>query len=205
MEVVVKVQDEMVFVKSPYNEDFVARAKKTLAGKWDGKLSMWTFAKTDEMAVRSLCQEIYGGDGSSPIETVTLAIHFGDEKPEWRTLNDAIVTVAGFTMARRYARDSKVTVFPGVSVAEGPDLPKSGGSTKYPVVDGSKEEPHRVFWMRDFPLSVAERLCADFPGVYEIAQRDKPQTPSIDREDLKQERLSLLARVAEIDALLSAH
>jgi DNA repair protein RadC len=65
MPVSIVEQDGRIIVTSPYHPNFPARARM-LGGTWDGDRRVWLFDAGDHDRVRSLCDEIYGTDGSRP-------------------------------------------------------------------------------------------------------------------------------------------
>lgn len=61
MYVSVSCKNNKIYVKSPYNEDFVRRAR-TLSGRWDGQ--SWVFPKAVESEVKKALLRIYGENGA---------------------------------------------------------------------------------------------------------------------------------------------
>lgn len=177
-----------VTLTSPYDPACRNRAHD-LGGKYtDGT---WVFSARDEDRVRALAREIYGTDGS-PEPTVTVRINtaelnFRDHYEEIR--------LAGRSLARRKARDSRVVLGDGVVVVEG-QFPARGGSVKNPCLDYTGEGI--VLEVRDVPAGAAALMAKQAGEAVTIVDADAP-----DREALTAERARLLARVAEIDALLS--
>lgn len=176
IEVEVVVSGKTVTVKAPFSPDFPAPARDA-GGNWNG--DVWTFDVRDESRVRALCREIYGTDGAVA-ETVTV-----------RTSNipwDKTMFAYGRRVAHRPSRDERVRLGEGVVIIEG-GFPPSGGSVKNPRLD---PEQGTVLEIRDVPAGHADVVPED------IVDR------SVDVEALRAEREHLLARLAEINALLSA-
>lgn len=189
----VKMTDgsEKLKLSSPYHPDLPARAK-ALGGKFSGEKKAWYFDVRDEARVRQLAVEIYGTDGETS-ETVTLRVTFPQG---WREAKDAVF-VAGRCLARAYGRDSGAKLGAGVVLLKG-DI-DSGGSMRNWV---THIDPGSVFEIRDVPRQAAE-------GAVQISS-EAMQVEIVDSrvallEALRAERDRLMARVAEIDAMLAAH
>jgi hypothetical protein len=187
MNIQITVNGTTVAVKSPYNSEFVTTAKR-YGGKW--KNGQWVFDARDEERVRALCQEVYGTDGLSTGLCTIRAKYSGD----WHDYADrGPIEIAGRTIARAWGRDSGAKLGEGVVVLEGGF--SSGGSMKNWTTRVIGET---VVLVRDFPRATAERLIAE--GAQHISI--EPEAPVIDRAALEAERAKLVARIAEIDALL---
>lgn len=78
----VKKQNEKLYVTSPYNSTFVAKARK-LGGKWEGK--EWVFDVLAEEPLKAALIDCYGTDGS-PEQQIALKIKAKGELSEWRGL-----------------------------------------------------------------------------------------------------------------------
>jgi UPF0758 N-terminal len=65
MPVSIVEQDGRLAVTTPYHPDFPARARM-IGGTWDGDRRVWFFDADDSDRVRTLCQEVYGTDGTEP-------------------------------------------------------------------------------------------------------------------------------------------
>lgn len=68
MYVRVSCKGDKIFVKSPYNEDFIRRAH-SLSGKWNGQF--WVFPKAVESELKNALLRIYGEDGE-PVARFTV-------------------------------------------------------------------------------------------------------------------------------------
>lgn len=191
MSVQITISGSVLSVASPYNSNFVAAAKR-LGGKWSN--GAWVFDARDEQRVRDLCRTTYGTDGVAS-DLVTLRMSFREEA---RGYCEA-VEICGRTVARATGRDSGARLGDGIVLLQGSI--GSGGSAKNwetRVAAGS------VVLVRDFPRAEAERLIAKMEAGQ--SKRDyaiEPETPAVDREALAAERARLVARIAEIDALLA--
>lgn len=168
-------------VESHYHPDFVPKAK-ALGGRYTG--DAWVFDARDETRVRSLLVDVYGTDGSE-CEMVTVRMPIQNRysrNEEW---------CCGRMVARRRYRDRAVELGDGVVVVSG-GFPYRGGSVKSPDLDA---KPDTIVEIRDVPLAIALRE-------QEAGRVTILGEPEVDRDALEAERAVLLARLAEIDALL---
>jgi len=183
-----------LFVTCPYSDKFVAGAKK-LGGKfvkeqkddpypylrknYSKKIKYWVFLPQNEEAVRKLCIDIFGTDGDTTNELVTVKTTVKTEctrKP---------VSFHGRTLASAWDRDSGAKLGEDVALLDG--IITSGGSTKYwsTIVDGT-------FLVHNFPKVKAEELGLEIV-----------ENKAIDFDMLKAEKERLLSRIRDIDAILS--
>lgn len=175
-------------VSSPYNAEFVAQAKR-LGGKWSN--GAWRFDARDDERVSALCRDVYGTDGTTA-DLVTLRVTWNQDQAEYV---DAL-SAHGRTIARATGRDSGARLGDGVVLLSGGF--RSGGSMKNwytQAVAGT------VVLVRDFPRTAADELVAG-DAVYRTYSIE-PEAPVVDRDALQAERDRLVARIAEIDALLA--
>lgn len=169
-----------VLLYAPYHPEMPAKAR-AIGGKWQPSNKNWAFDIRDEQRVRDLACEIYGTDGT-PTQTVTvhLAVQYYGQT----------LYFAGREIAHRPSRDSSVRLGHGVIVIAG-GFDSRGGSVKNPRLD---TKDGTILEIRDIPAGHAD-LQDD--GVTVISQ-------DVDTDTLTAEREQLLARIAEIDALLPA-
>lgn len=184
-----------VRVESPYNAKFVASAR-ALGGKWTAPC--WAFDIRDDDRVRELCLQHYGEDGRT-CEHVTLRAVF---LPGIGALGDSIY-LAGRVIASAFGRDSGAKLGSGVVLLSGGF--GSGGSAKnWKTVTNSAEGA--TVLVRDVPRAIADRLMT--PGGLDGERADsvtiEPESPVVDRQALTDERARLVARIADIDAILAA-
>ena len=184
-----------ISVASPFHPAFVSRAKE-LGGKWDAAAKVWTFdaRDCDEDDVRALCRAVYGTDGSSDTKLVDLRITF----KSGARAGQRAVYVCGREIARAWGRDSGAKLGEGVKLVEGRIT--SGGSSKNwaTVVDAGS-----VFIVRDVPEAKA-RAEAEACNTDEFSIEILTSAPAaVDVSALQAEREKLVARMAEIDAILS--
>lgn len=191
--VTVLVTEGACCVWSPYNEDFVPRAK-LLAGHFRG--GRWEFPESQTERVRALCLEIYGTDGSTPIPTVTVRLKLQD-RDRWEAGTE--VTLCGRRVAKVLGRDGVAILSDNVVVLKGGF--DSGGSRKNPricVQEGT------VIELLEVPQPAAERVIAAGTSGWVLSAEVIPQevAPAIDVEALKAERQKLAARLAEVNTLI---
>ncbi len=181
-----------ISVASPFHPAFVRRAKE-LGGKWDAAAKVWAFDARDEDDVRALCREVYGTDGADGARMVDLRLQF---KAGARAGQRAVY-VCGREIARARGRDSGAKLGEGVKLVSGKIT--SGGSVKNWA---TIIEPGSTFVLRDVP---EEKARAEACNTDELVIEILPSAPiAVDVSALQAEREKLLARVAEIDAVLSA-
>lgn len=187
--VTVRVESGYVHVRSPWNEEFVSKARNALSGKFvNGE---WVFDVYNEQRVRQELMEFYGTDGvTTDVCTVRVTL---DEDDDTKC---GAITVCGRPVAKASGRDSGASLSPGIVLLEGGF--NSGGSVKnwYTVVKGGRA----VVLIRDFPGVTARKLVEQGKDWISIEQ----EAPSIDRAALEAERTRLLARLAEIEHLIPA-
>ena len=90
----VRVDGGLLTVSSPYNQEYVAAARR-LGGRWDPRATVWRFDAREEQRVRDLLRQVYGTDGTSAVETVTVRVCAGQYAGERQ------IYVAGRVVARR--------------------------------------------------------------------------------------------------------
>jgi len=190
-QVKVTTTDQRVSVQSAYIPELPAKAKR-LGGKWDG--FSWSFDIRDLDRVRDLYLTLYGdfnGEGSGETVSVRVVVA-GSEWAEYRSS----LFFAGRMVARARGRDSGAILGDGVVVLSGGF--RSGGSVKNWRTEATGGT---VFEVRDIPKGKAEAEIAGLPGVFESAEIIGAE---MNKDALLTERNELMARVAEIDAILHA-
>ncbi len=148
---------DTISVQSPYHPRFVSRARE-LAGKWDVGARAWRFPLSQSERVRSLCQEVYGTDGTAPTVTLRVAV------PEQGT-RQLQLWAAGRSLARAYGRDSGAKIGEGIVVVSGGFT--SGGSRANPEL---VVKTGTVVEILDCPEPAAEAYLADHPETAEIVR-----------------------------------
>ena len=193
--------DSHVSVESPYSEAFVAAARQR-GGRWDRAAKAWTFDARDEAAVRELCREHYGTDGTADVARVDVRLtalrHVTAERDSVRLGNR--------TIARATGRDSGARLGDGVVIETG-DLADYGikrGS------DGTISSGGSVQYWETIVGEGTVLLVRDLSehDLGEVNERDwrveTVEASPIDADALREERERLVARLAEIDAALDA-
>jgi hypothetical protein len=189
MTVKVSRTSTQVFVESPYNSLFVAKAKK-IGGKFSG--GVWEFDIRDSDRAVALCKDVYGSDGVTS-DTCTIRVHFTGTYMS----GTAPIEIGGFSLAKAFGRDSGAKLFPGIVVLEGGF--DSGGSVK----NWSTVAPEgTIALLRDFPRHRAEEY-AESPPHFKIKVTIEDERPPVDVSALTAEKDRLLSRLLEIDELLS--
>lgn len=183
----IKVNDGKAFVYTPYNAEFVSKIK-LLGGRWNPSEKCWTVAEFKVDDVRSTMRSIYGRDDQPVAETVDVILTFTAEVSEWH----APVTILGRTIATAWGRDSGARMGDEVMFLEG--KPESGGSVKnwHTIVPSGS-----VVKLPQLPKTATEECELPNGVTMQIIGGD------IDRDALIAEKEKLLARLAEIDAILA--
>lgn len=178
-----------VALVSPYNAE-VSPAAKAIGGRWDGGSRHWHFDGRDEERVRELAREIFGTDGSPEQEgdVVTFRWSIGSYGT---SKGDNELELAGRRVAYRRSSGEPVRLGEGVVIIEGGFTP-GAGSNRYPALGPL---PGTVLEVRDFPRAA---VPTDDPKITIMDQG------AVDVAALSAERDRLLARLAEIDAVLQA-
>lgn len=182
----IKIENGKAQVFTPYNAEFVSRIK-LLGGRWNPSQKCWTVVEDAVEDVRAAMRNIYGQDDQPVSETVDVILTFDNAVSIWR----GPVTILGRTIASAMGRDSGARVGENVMFLEG--APKSGGSVKnwHTIVPAGcvvklPNLPKMAITECELPASVR----------MEVVGQD------IDRAALTEEKARLLARLAEINALL---
>lgn len=175
-----------ILAATPYNSRFIEGAHK-LSGRWDAAAKAWRFDPLARNGLLSLLKDVYGYVEGGQVVTACLTA-----KDEIRVTR-APVIFAGRVIARAMDRDSGAKTGDGVILDAGRIT--SGGSMKN--WETIVKEGARLI-VRDLPASAA---VTDQHWDVEIIPED---APAPDAGALKEERARLVARLAEIDAQLSA-
>ena len=184
----IEINENYAYVFTPYNAKFVTAIKGIGGAKWDRSRKAWCIPAAAVDQARVIMKHVYGEtdipDGG---KKVSVQLTF---KEPFYAYNGA-ATIYGKTVATAFGRDSGAKVGSDAIFISG--APESGGSAKYwrtTIPEGS------VVVLRDVPeiMLTAEEL-PDYIAVEVLHQRP-------DREQLEAERKKLIARIAEIDAML---
>lgn len=176
-------------VITPYNEDFIAGARR-LRARWDGSVKAWTFDPRDSERVENLLHKVFGYVTNPSGEVATVRVSLNHDNAGEKT-----VSFAGREICWRRYRDADVQLAPNVVIVEG-NFWGRGGSMKYPAVIDNHVEV--VLEVRDVPIEALE--------IEEDIKYEKVSTEGAlsVKQALTAEREKLVARLAEIDALLEA-
>lgn len=178
-----------LIIDTPYNPDFVKRVK-VIGARWDGSKKVWTTDERNIDVVRAAMREVYGMD-DRPAKLVSVRVTLAEDLEAFR----APVMLFGRAVASAFGRDSGAKVGDGVAFEAG--APKSGGSVKnwYTYIPAGA-----VILIHDVPeTAIQEQLdWDDANGTFEVVTN-----ATIDRVALAKEKEAILARLAEIDALLA--
>lgn len=180
--------EKNICVGSPYNPYLPSRAKK-IGGKWNPTGKCWSFDIRDEARVEELYRSIYGQwDSEVAADAVTVRVTVATDLSEWHSG----IFFAGRQVARATGRDSGARLGDGVVILQGGF--GSGGSVKNWTTRCSEGT---VFEIKDIPLIKVEeeRGCSNWSSIEVLGD--------VDTAALEQERERLLARIAEIDAILN--
>lgn len=175
-----------IAVATPYHAKWREQARSDLSGRWHSGRKAWTFDARNRSEVSQALRAIFGTDGTTATETVTVRI------PAYRHEAGAEIEFAGRTLAKRPSRDDEVQLMPGVILLEG-QFDGSGGSMKYPQINADEDVFLKV---TDIPKAA---LNDEDDNSYEILDER-----AVDLDALRAEKERLLARLAEIDKALTA-
>lgn len=116
--------DGKLQIFTPYNAEFVKQIKTIGGARWDSKNRCWTVDPDLANSIKEICRNIYGDDGSTPVEKVKIRVTF--------LINVyghcSAVTRFGKTISRAWGRDSGAVSGDDVAFVTG--KPSSGGSVK---------------------------------------------------------------------------
>ena len=162
-------------LEAPYHPNFPYRAGQ-LGGRWNGSTRTWTFPVDRDAALRALCLEIWGLDGSPVPSSDLIALHISvDERRYPRTTFEALemgVYLGGREIAcavprRRMARPGR-----GIDFLQG--WPLCAGSEVHwltVIPNGSQ------FLINAIPTSVVERVIAQVGENGDVKVIENTSTP----------------------------
>lgn len=193
----ITTKGDKIHTSTPYSKSFVEVAR-TFGGKWSAADKTWVFDGRDEQRVIELCRAEFGDAGQADLgETVTVHVDLGTANAvDGEGVGSDFVNQLRFlgrVIAVREARDAPVKLGRDVRLVTGRFSP-SCGSVKNPRLEDDLFGI--VLEVRDIPKTAfAARTNAELVGVTVIGQ-------GVDATALAAERALLVARIAEIDALL---
>lgn len=175
------------YVYTPYNPDFVSSVKRHIGGaRWDATKKAWGIPAESVDAVRQIMMDVYGETDEAAAERVDVRVTFLED---W-DVKCGPVRLFGRVIASAFGRDSGARVGDGVVFEQG--SPCSGGS--------------RANWYTTVPegcVCVIHNVPKTVVDIDDDSIKVEILGEKIDREALEAEKAKLLARIAEIDALLA--
>lgn len=184
----ITVTTKSIIIDAPYSAAFVDAARN-LGGVFKSGTG-WVFDIRNEAMVREACYRYYGDDGiRKNLCDVRITL------PQGMFRGQRGIEFFGKPVARAFGRDGGAKMEPGIVVEAGGF--DSGGSMKN---WGTTAQDGTVIIVRDVSRTLVEEHVNDEKIVVEIL----PATAPVDKNELRAERERLLARIAEIDALLEA-
>jgi hypothetical protein len=184
------VNNGQVKVQTPYNAEFVTKAKN-LGGKWDTLSKSWIFNESVLDYVKEILLQIYGVTGETTYQTCTLIV----KNYSAEIMNNA-VELFGRTIARASGRDTGVSLGDGLVWINGKK--ESGGSTKYwkTIVENATFEiqnfPFERTKFEDVQKAIAEGWC-------EIKVTESKRS----KEEIKSEIAELKEKLAKLEEELN--
>lgn len=187
----IQIENGLAYVHTPYHPNFIEKIKRCSSAKWDAARQAWQVTADLVPVVRKLMIDVFG-ECDIPAEgkrfDVQLSFHTGV------SATCEGVYFFGKCLARASGRDSGARPGDGVCYIEGGCC--SGGSMKYwcsQVKEGS------VVMLYDIPetliLNEERREGVDYKFI---------ERPTTNVDELKAEKVRLMARIEEIDAALRA-
>lgn len=189
MKIRINITENKASVYTPYNREFVTKIKTIGGAKWNGEA--WVIPVNAVDDCRKILKDVYGEtdlpDTSEKLTVkVTLHRYLAEEREP--------IVMFGHTIASAFSRDSGARVESGVRFVSG--KPESGGSRKnwetY-IPEGC------VFIIEGVSKERFEQEKEKYKADFEVMENSV-----IDRASLLEEREKLLARISEIEKLLSA-
>ncbi|MBD5170045.1 MAG: hypothetical protein HDT20_08025 [Oscillibacter sp.] len=183
----IKIENGKASISTPYHSEFVRKIKRCANAKWDPEHNVWVVDAKYVPAVRQIMCDVYGESDIPESKRYDVKLTF--HKSVYSICDG--VFFFGKCVARAYGRDSGARVGEGVCYLAGEC--ESGGSVRnwQSIVNKGS-----VVMLYDVPTTLVQD-AEPVDGVdYEFIER----TP--DKNALVSEKNSLLARIAEIDALL---
>jgi hypothetical protein len=187
MKTTITTTDREIKVCGDYNGLFVAEARN-LGGKWQAP--EWVFDIRNEEMVRKVCMLYYGTDGfTTDLVDVRVTLTEGDSGFPARSP----IEIFGRTVARAFGRDFGAKLGDGI-VLEAGGFGSSGSAKNWYT---SAEDGTTVI-MRD-----VSRLLVSLHNNESIVVEVIGAASDVDKNALLAEKQKLLARLEEIETLLS--
>lgn len=190
-----EVKDGRLYVSCSYNAEFVVRAKQ-MHGKWCSDTKQWTFDPDISGDVSDVLRDIYGEDGTEPIQTVNVIVRVDLLK------DGASIECCGIPVCYRPGRDAAVRVSENAIITAG-GFPSSGGSMKNPRCCPYE---FTIAKLRDIPETLYEKMLQDDETRDAVTLEDTYQFEVdnliAERERLQAELQRIQRRISEIDEKL---
>ena len=189
----IKIEDGIIKITTPYNKDFVNKMHGVTRAKWNRLENCWEAPEETINDVRGILKDVYGYSDIDSNETIKVKLTIIEESYHEERCAD--VTAFGKILAHAYGRDSGAEIGrDDVTLVKGSI--ESGGSVKNwttRVAEGS------VFTLYNVNKNIFEK---DINRVKEWAEVEIIEGMN-NREKLLEEKEKLLKRIAEIDALIA--
>ena len=185
-----KKENGMLVVSTPYNSEFVNRAKN-LGGRWDAKNSTWVFDESVEDYVKQTLLDIFGVTGEASYETCSLIV-----RNFTKNAKKSGVELFSRTIAIAFGRDTGAKLGDGIVWIDGKKV--SDGSYK----NWNTYIENATFEIQDFPIErtkFEDVQKAISEGWCEIKIVKKQRT----REEIEAEIANLKNRISELEHELS--
>jgi hypothetical protein len=170
VKVTVTINGSQVVLDAPYNPKLPAKAK-AIGGRWNAAQKVWTFDARDETRVRELARAIYGTDGSTPTELVTVRVKLSASlQAEGEPISGADVWMFGRNLIHKMGRDIAPILGTGVIIVDGA-LQTFGGSAAHPAI--AFKDGTLTIEVRDVPRELVEE--SEYIQIVTDAGNDAPQ------------------------------
>ena len=185
------IENNRFEMQTPYNKDFISEIKTIGSARWNPSKKCWTVAEEDKEDAKRILMDVYGEDGETTQEEVTIKIRFTDDVEE----SEGPVTYAGKVLARAFSRDSGAIVGDDVILESGEIT--SGGSRRYWDTVVKKDT---IMTVKHVSKAMIQKEIENETYGIEIIEESNSE---INKKALLEEKEKLLARLAEIEKLLA--
>ena len=176
------------YISTPYNKEFISKIKQIGGARWNGSEKCWVIPESEIDTARQYMQEVYGEtDLPDDGERITVDVTFLEMASDWHEG----ITLFGKQICRAFGRDSGAKVGDDVTLIEG-KIGSGGSRANWSTIvhEGAK-----------FRIRNVTRAALQIDHPYNI-KVEEVKKDGIDKEALRIEKEKLLARLAEINALL---
>lgn len=194
-DIVLKSSEGRTEIYTPYNPDFVSEIKRIGGARWNSSSKCWSVPEEMTDAAREIIKSVYGyTDQEKATEMVSVIVKFSRDVYKTRGLYEMF----GKVLSRAWGRDSGAKAGDDVIYLQG--KPKSGGSRNNwdsIVPEGS------VVKITNIPKSVYESKIQELEKAGKYYYTIELEGTKINRQALLDEKEKLLARLKEIEKILS--